>query len=745
MNIPPESTTPPTEASLFAVAEKITDAAKRCAFLDNACGDDAPLRFRLEHLLSLQSRADHFFSDARATLTFTQSMLPLVPSAAVSAFPAGTAVPSAEEAPGARIDRYKLLRRIGVGGGGIVFLAEQEEPVRRHVALKIIKVGMETQSVIARFEAERQTLAMMDHPNIARVFDAGMTVRGRPYFVMELVQGVRLTEYCEQHRLDLPARLKLFIQVCRAIQHAHQKGIVHGDIKPSNIITALHDGVGVPRVIDFGIATATEAGLVAKTNADPSQHLTRLAGTPAYMSPEQAESNGVDIDTRSDIYSLGVLLHELLTGRTPFVTQPRAEKGLDSLRQTLREGAPPCASLCLASLPADELQQLADRRQSTPHALFAALRTDLDWVIKRALEKDRALRYETANGLAMDIQRYLDHEPVLARPPTRIYRLRKLVRRNRGTFAAGCAVTAALLAGFGTSLWLLMKERAAHHRAVAAERHEAALRHQAEAREKTTEAALLVRQEKFLEADEIVQRNLLPQPSVEGAAVLRSVGTWYALRGQWPLAADRLGRVLEANHLDPIETTTLDPLRYAPALLELGDVVAYERFRTQLIAHFSASPPRQVIDRIVRVSLLLPADRATIEALRPMAEATIAALAPTRNDLNAGWECLAVALWEYRQGHPVNAIAWSRRALEYRDPANPPRSAMAQAILAMACAQMGFSASAYAEYENARDIVEAKYLARLDRGTPLNGFWFDWAFARILLAEAGAMLEVPTR
>ncbi|MGH6785087.1 MAG: serine/threonine-protein kinase, partial [Sphingomicrobium sp.] len=318
-------------------------------------------------------------------------------------------------------------------------MAEQQEPVRRRVALKIIRLGMDTRSVIARFEAERQALAMMDHPNIARVYDAGATDTGRPYFVMELVRGIRVTEYCDQNNLATEDRLNLFVQICQAIQHAHQKGIIHRDIKPSNILVTLHDGVPVPKIIDFGIAKATEGRL---TNATVYTELHQIIGTPAYMSPEQAELNGLDTDTRSDIYSLGVLLYELLTGRTPFDPKDLAKAGLDEIRRRIREEEPARPSTRLSTLAANELTDIAARRHAQAPELLGLLRGDLDWIVMRCLEKDRTRRYETANGLAMDIKRFLANEPVAARPPSTSYRLQKFARRHKVGLAASIGVAA---------------------------------------------------------------------------------------------------------------------------------------------------------------------------------------------------------------------------------------------------------------------------------------------------------------
>jgi tetratricopeptide (TPR) repeat protein/tRNA A-37 threonylcarbamoyl transferase component Bud32 len=355
---------------------------------------------------------------------------------------------SPAEKAGDRIGRYKLLQQIGEGGCGVVYMAEQEEPVRRRVALKIIKLGMDTKQVIARFQAERQALALMDHANIAKVFDAGATNTGRPFFVMELVRGVKITEYCDQNNLPTKERLKLFIQVCRAVQHAHQKGVIHRDLKPSNILVASDDGVPVPKVIDFGIAKATQGRLTDHTVFTAFE---QFIGTPAYMSPEQAALTMLDIDTRTDIYSLGVLLYELLTSRTPFDQKELLAAGFDGMRRTICEKEPPRPSTRLSTMAEGERTTTATNRHTEAPKLISLVRGDLDLIVMKALEKDRARRYETANGLARDVERYLANEPVVARPPSGVYRFQKLVRRNRGFFAGAGAVVLMLVLGVVSS------------------------------------------------------------------------------------------------------------------------------------------------------------------------------------------------------------------------------------------------------------------------------------------------------
>ncbi len=362
-----------------------------------------------------------------------------------------------------RVANYQILRKIGEGGCGAVYLAEQLQPLRRQVALKVIKMGMDTRQVIARFETERQTLALMDHPSIAKVFDAGATENGRPYFAMELVRGLRITDYCDQHKLDTRQRLLLFIQVCQAIQHAHQKGIIHRDIKPSNILITDQDGAPAPKIIDFGIAKATSGQPLADQTFFTS--VQQFVGTPAYMSPEQAGLGGQDIDTRSDVYSLGVLLYEILTGQPPFEPEELRRSALAEVLRILCEKDPPRPSARLTILSHQQLLDTARQRNIEPGKLSTLLSGDLDWIVMRALEKDRSRRYETANGLARDLQRHLADQPVEARSPSRWYRLQKFAQRNRLVLAATAGVIAALICGLSAAMVALSKEKTARTQA----------------------------------------------------------------------------------------------------------------------------------------------------------------------------------------------------------------------------------------------------------------------------------------
>jgi serine/threonine protein kinase/tetratricopeptide (TPR) repeat protein len=419
---------------VFLRAAELDSTAERWHFLDQECGDDVGLRAQVESLLAASAKMGSFLSKPAAQVLPSQKgALDYEPIA---------------ERPGTVIGPYKLLEQIAEGGMGLVFVAEQQHPVRRRVALKIIKPGMDSRQVIARFEAEKQALALMDHQNIARVLDAGATASGRPYFVMELVHGVPITTYCDANQLTPRQRLELFVPVCQAIQHAHQKGIIHRDIKPSNVLVTMYDDKPVPKVIDFGVAKAIEQRLTEKT---VYTQFGTLVGTFEYMSPEQAEMNAFGVDTRSDIYSLGVLLYELLTGTTPLERPRLQQAAFGEIVRLIREEEPPTPSKRLSS--ARGAAKIASAQRTEPIKLARLVRGEVDWIVMRCLEKDRTRRYETATDLARDVERYLKDEAVEACPPSASYRLRKLLRRHRAAALTAAALVAMLVAGATISTW----------------------------------------------------------------------------------------------------------------------------------------------------------------------------------------------------------------------------------------------------------------------------------------------------
>jgi hypothetical protein len=726
------STRIPREKAVFCEALEIADPKQRRQFLDQACGADKVLRAQVERLLALSQGAGDFFKDCAPALEPEAADAAQVLSAAESALE--------PEIPETKcIGPYKLLQKLGEGGYGVVYMAEQEQPIRRRVALKIIKLGMDTRNVIARFEAERQALALMDHPNIARVLDAGATETGRPYFVMELVYGVKITEYCDQNRVSMQERLQLFIQVCNAVQHAHQKGIIHRDLKPSNIMVTMHDGVPFPKVIDFGIAKATEQRLTDKTLFTS---YAQLMGTPAYMSPEQMELSGLNLDTRSDIYSLGVLLYELLTGRTPFDTTDLLKLGVEELRRTVREQEPLSPSAKLQTLNNEEITKTAQRRHIEPPRLLTQLRGDLDWIVLKCLEKDRTRRYATANGLAMDIERYLHEEAVLARPPSRLYRLQKLVRRNRMVFLFGAVAVVALLLGTIISTLLLFSERR--------------LRREAELREQASRVASLVTQGRFDEADKLSAGLPLNKPSVEVSAELRALGDWHAANGRWADAAARFGAVMKVNQLDAPDLVSEEQLKLAAAFTKSGNRRGYEQFRQTEIARLS---PTNIASeyRTFKVGLVLPPDPNLLQLFVLGAE-LVEKRFPNAKELRPNprhavqWS-EALALLEYRQGHFIEAIRWCYR--HGMDAANA-RTAITSLIKAMSGWRLADYPEAAASWNRAYELIHAKSQEGLDigsasstlfPGTPddLEGSWYDWVIADLLMRECDELFAQSER
>lgn len=533
--------------------------------------------------------------------------------------------PSTERV-GAIIGRYKLLERIGEGGFGVVYMAEQLHPVRRKVAVKVIKPGFDTSQVIARFEAERQALALMEHENIAKVLDAGATDSGRPYFVMELVYGVPITEFCDVNELPLPGQLELFVQVCRAVQHAHTKGIIHRDIKPTNVLVTLHEGIPVPKVIDFGVAKATEHQLTDKTLFT---NFAQMVGTPLYMSPEQAEMTNVDVDTRSDVYSLGVLLYELLTGTTPLDKDRLKRAAFDEVRRIIREEEPLQPSTRLSTM-GEEARSISARRKSDTKQLGQFVRGELDWIVMKALEKERSRRYDTAIGLAHDIERYLRGDPIEACPQSTIYRLKKFAQRNRGPVLAAGFVLLTLIGGIvGTTFGLVRAERA--RRAEAERAHGERL-----AKEEVQKRMAQI--ENGTEILASVFRDLDPNAAEREGATLRDLlagrlgEAVQLLEGDTvgdPLIVARLQHDLgislrELGHLDKAERTLVEASRTRERLLGSDhlDTVATKHelallYRDQGKYDLAASLQEQVV--AVRIAKLGPDHPETLSSQHNLA------------------------------------------------------------------------------------------------------------------------------
>jgi eukaryotic-like serine/threonine-protein kinase len=726
------------EQSLFEAALDLPDEAARRAFLDQACKGDAALRERIERLISLSKNADIFFTgcDPALKAAAADADAGQIPSASQS-------VLNMEARLSSRIGPYKLLEKIGEGGYGIVYMAEQERPVRRRVALKIIKLGMDTKLVIARFEAERQALALMDHPNIARVLDAGATETGRPYFVMELVYGVQITKFCDQNRLGMAQRLELFIQVCLAVQHAHQKGIIHRDLKPSNILVTMRDSVPVPKVIDFGIAKATGQSLTDKTLFTG---YAQLLGTPAYMSPEQMEFSTLNLDTRSDIYSLGVLLYELLVGCTPFDTTALLKSGLDELKRTVREQEPLSPSAKLKTLGNDEITKTARMRQVEPPHLLHQLHGDLDWIVMKCLEKDRTRRYDTVNLLAMDLNRYMQQQPVLARPPSQWYRLQKFTVRHRLAILFGVAVSVTLILATVVSTYLFFNEREARH-------SEETLRRAAEAQEKASHIALLVTQRRFDEADRRLGDIPMNKPSIEAAAELRALGEWHVANGRWREAAERFASLAKVDQLDDSDTFSADRLDLAAALLMTDDRAGYENFRRNALTGLASGKTGSDC-WIFKAVLALPCNTNMLEVLGPAAEDPENRFHfSKRGPLPPGgpeWS-QALGLFEYRRGRYPQSLDWCSES-ELNPVFDASRFANTAFVQALSQWQSGDYKLAVVSWTSGYELLQAesRYL-NLSLGRShlfpgpfapedLTGHWYDWVFSKYLMRECDDML-----
>jgi serine/threonine protein kinase len=706
--------------AIFNAAVALAESARE-EFVAVECRGDEALLERVQVLLAAHADVSEFLDEPQVMPEIEAELVRLKP-----------------EEEGERIGRYKLLQQIGVGGFGTVWMAEQMEPVSRKVALKIIKLGMDTKEIIGRFEQERQALAMMDHPNIAKVFDAGATQFGRPFFVMELVKGIPITQYCDETGLGTRERLTLFGDVCSAINHAHQKGIIHRDIKPSNVLITLYADKPVVKVIDFGIAKATQSKLTDKTLFTRFE---QFIGTPVYMSPEQAALSAVDIDTRSDIYALGILLYELLTGKAPFDAKTLAEAGYDEMRRIIREVEPPRPSSRLSTVVGEERTTIAKARRVEPEKISRLVEPDLDWIVMKAIEKDRTRRYETANGLKLDIHRFLADEPVNATPPSIGYQFRKFARRNRATLRVAAAIAAVLVGATTVSTWQAIRATRAEHEQ-ARQRHEAELareveakmRRQAEARE-TIARAMMLFEAGNLDEVEKVMASITPttlEPTLANADSILFVCKWYAAnhRPQEAMEAFRVGlqtnsglRVGEKNSRIYVELACL--------LLEVGDTEAYERFQRDILERFGQSADYLLVYRAAQVALLRPSDAELLDKLRSLMERVEAA---DLRDLGMkSWQMFLVALFEYRHGDYSRAIQFGEETLKVGALAR--LASCTYALLGASEQRLHHAEKAQLALVKCQQLLDSAPTLR-DQPDEYWNDWYDWWTARSLLREA---------
>jgi serine/threonine protein kinase/Tfp pilus assembly protein PilF len=681
-----------------------------------ACGGDAELAQQLGRLLQVHREAGSFLDRPAAVLGAAGALAPGSGEEAAPVLP--------PEGVGTTIGPYKLLQQIGEGGMGTVFMAEQTHPVRRKVALKVIKPGMDSRQVIARFEAERQALAVMDHVNIARVLDAGATASGRPYFVMELVHGVPITRYCDDNHLTPRERLQLFVPVCQAIQHAHQKGIIHRDVKPSNVMITLYDGQPVPKMIDFGVAKATEQ---RRTECTLFTQYGTMVGTLEYMSPEQAEMSALGVDTRSDVYSLGVLLYELLTGSTPLGHKRLKEAAYGEVLRMIKEEEPPRPSTRLSD-SGEALVSISARRRMEPAKLTTLMRGELDWIVMKSLEKDRNRRYETANSFAADVQRYLSGGAVLACPPTAGYRLRKLARRNKRLLATAGIIALALVLGTAVSTWQAIRATRAWN--VAEDRKERLQRdldslQAANSLIETAGAYANLRQWDRAEAD--LTKAAQRRPDHALVWIVRR--DFHAHLGLWDLAAKDSRQALRV--LEPGYPT----FWYNHALLCLygDDIQGYRQACTRMVECFGHTTDPRFSDELARACLLVADPVLDPPRLLGFAERGSAGA-------QQPWRLFTLGAAHYRAGHHEQAITCLHDSLA-ADPHWPGR-ALNHAVLAMAYHRLGQANEAGRALRNAaQQISHATQEMLSDDVGEVTQDWADWLESLLLYREAKILID----
>lgn len=742
-----ERMTVASEKSIFLEALEIECPEDQAAYVQQACAGDEDLLNAVLALLRENEREVNPIDQPIATALLASALNKKDNESTYVQF-----------SPGTMVGPYKLRELIGEGGFGLVFVAEQQSPVRRRVALKIIKPGMESREVIARFEAERQAIALMDHPNIARVFDAGVTETAQPYFVMELVRGVPLNEFCNNHHLDMPERLELFVTICHAIQHAHQKGIIHRDLKPSNILVTLQDGQPLAKVIDFGVAKAIGQSLTVKTIYT---RFTSMVGTPAYMSPEQAAMSTDDVDTRSDIYSLGVLLYELLTSSTPFAPDRLQSAGFDELRRIIREEEPPRPSTRLSTLNNTLTRTVTINRRLVSETPSSAMRRDLDWIVMKALDKDRNRRYSTAGAMAEDVSRFLLDQPIEARPPSTWYRFTKFARRNKVAISTGSLVTIVLILATVVSVWQArnaIKERddkvIALGEARAAEQAANDARMELEKfNERLNRTTVLLATgranadaRRWPDAYKTYTKATEQMPSY--SLVWLERGGLNAKLGRWDAAASDFTKAVDIGL--PIEQAELSGI---PQLLQFtGKTSAYERLREELQKFVRDDPTAASI----RGQL---AGDVSIEAAARLADQAERMLTTMEQGKNSNENSTSIKK-QHRYakmfyGVNLYVAGWAhlmagntKRALQRLEQSNKATwfgRGIAQPLIAIAHHRMGNAEAAVRSFEQAEAMVDKILDRSLEESSGAPSIpWVDWIELLINLREASIVVKGHT-
>ncbi|MBB5350058.1 hypothetical protein HNR46_000279 [Haloferula luteola] len=707
----------PLERLLFEAAAGFSTHEERRRFLDHTTAGDPDLRARLETLLAVQEEADSFFE-----------------------FRPHEGATRAESLEATDLDigvgRYRLIERLGEGGCGVVYRAEQLEPVNREVAIKILRVGLESPEGRARLRAESQALASLAHPHIARILDADSFPDGRPYLVMECVHGTALTEFCRLHHLPLQSRLELFVKICRALQHAHQRGVVHRDLKPSNLLVELHDSVAVPRVIDFGLAL--------ELDSRPSDGRDLFLGTPSYMSPEQASESPLH-DTRSDLFSLGVILSELIAGPPRHLPESLGNQDIKTIRLAIQQARAWLPSKTLAHLTPEQRADWANLLGLKESTLIAACHHELDWLVAKATQHDPSLRYESASDLASDVQRWLDHEPVRARPHSQRYRWRKLIRKHRVGFSAGALALAGLIAGLGVATVLFFREKSARSLAERALASEAQLRQRAEIRSRVAEAAVRVHYHDWTEASRWLSGIPVEQtpPSLEAVHTNRAVAEWHLRAGRQQQADERfLAMAVALARVDPTDTETvsMDLLPGATAVCRSGDLQRYDWFRHITLQRFADTHQPVVAEQVLKGSLLRPANSDLLDRLQPLAMRVQNALENHQSrtwrdpDLRA-WSCFALELLRFRMGQDEDARNWAELCLQ-QPPVNPTCPISARIVLSMIARNQGRNEEFELLLAEAAQEAQGHLDDIRELGGTQSGFWFDWVNVQLLLEEA---------